>query len=462
MLRYLRLHSCPCLNLMIKSKTMRNIGVYIHIPFCVKKCNYCDFNSGPYSEEIRHKYVDSLCKEMINKSQFFSCYVVDTVFLGGGTPSILDVKLMDRIFDTLNKHYHVSNDAEISIECNPGTCNEEKLKRYRSFGINRISFGLQSTDDEQLKLLGRIHRYEDFLRSFNDARVAGFSNINVDLMGAIPDQNLDSFVKGLAKVRDLGPEHLSVYSLIIEEGTPFYTMNLSLPDEDEEREMVHVIPSVLGDEYHQYEISNYSKAGYECKHNIKYWKRDEYVGFGVSAASLLSFDFTSDNSASEDKNLYFQDTKNFCSGNTIKNFYSDNKMKNDCSEKSIYDECIIRNAYGEAENIFFANNSRYRFKNISSIDDYISYCGDIIRINEEKECLEISEIESEYLFLGLRMNEGILISDYSSRFGKNIFNEYDNAVNEHIENGLLILEGDRLFLSERGRNLSNYVFKDFV
>ncbi|MBP5275945.1 MAG: radical SAM family heme chaperone HemW [Lachnospiraceae bacterium] len=388
---------------------MKNIGVYIHIPFCVKKCNYCDFNSGPYSAEIQQKYVDSLCKEMIAKSQFFSCYQVDTVFIGGGTPSIIDAQLIGKIFDTLNKYYRLTDNAEISIECNPGTCNEDKLKQYLSFGINRISFGLQSTDNDQLTLLGRIHRYEDFLKSYEDARSAGFSNINVDLMGAIPNQNLESFKDGLLKIKGLGPEHLSIYSLIIEEGTPFYNMNLNLADEDEEREMVHIIPSVLGDDYHQYEISNYAKKGYECKHNIKYWKRDEYVGFGVSAASLLSFDFTNSNA-----------------------------------------------------NVSFTNEPCFRFKNISDVNDYISYDGDIIKINDEREYLEQSGIESEYIFLGLRMNEGILLPDYSKRFNKNIFDEYDNAVNKHIENRLLIRDGDRLYLSERGRDLSNYVFKDFV
>ncbi|MCR4697645.1 MAG: radical SAM family heme chaperone HemW [Lachnospiraceae bacterium] len=388
---------------------MRKIGIYIHIPFCVKKCNYCDFNSGPYSVEIQQKYVDSLCKEMIAKSQFFSCYQVDTVFIGGGTPSILVAHLIGKIFDTLNKYYRVSNDAEISIECNPGTCNEDKLKQYLSLGINRISFGLQSTNNDQLAVLGRIHRYEDFLKSYNDARSAGFTNINVDLMGAIPNQNLESFKEGLLKIKGIGPEHLSIYSLIIEEGTPFYNMNLNLADEDEEREMVHIIPSTLGDEYHQYEISNYAKKGYECKHNIKYWKRDEYVGFGVSAASLLSFDYT--NSVDYDS---------------------------------------------------FANEPCFRYKNIANVNDYISFDGDILKLNDERECLEQSDIESEYIFLGLRMNEGIFLPDYTKRFNKNIFDEYNNAVNKHIENGLLIREGDRLYLSERGRDLSNYVFKDFV
>ncbi len=407
---------------------MRKIGVYIHIPFCVKKCNYCDFNSGPYSVEIQQKYVDSLCKEMIAKSQFFSCYQVDTVFIGGGTPSIIDAQLIGKIIDTLNKYYRVSNDAEISIECNPGTCNEDKLKQYLSLGINRISFGLQSTDNDQLAVLGRIHRYEDFLKSYNDARSAGFTNINVDLMGAIPNQNLESFKEGLLKIKGLGPEHLSIYSLIIEEGTPFYNMNLNLADEDEEREMVHIIPSILGDEYHQYEISNYAKKGYECKHNIKYWKRDEYVGFGVSAASLLSFDLISNNSHDDKRKI---DNK-------------DNKLSNLFDKEQI---CI---------------EPSYRFKNISSVKDYIDYDGDLVRLNDERECLEQSDIESEYIFLGLRMNEGVLISDYSKRFYKNIFDEYDNAVNKHIENGLLIRDGNQLYLSERGRDLSNYVFKDFV
>ena len=266
------------------------------------------------------------------------------------------------------------------------------------------------------------------MNSYEDARSAGFSNINVDLMGAIPNQNLESFKEGLLKIKGIGPEHLSIYSLIIEEGTPFYNMNLNLADEDEEREMVHIIPSTLGDEYHQYEISNYAKKGYECKHNIKYWKRDEYVGFGVSASSLLSFDLISNNSHEDKKKID----------------NNDNKLSNHFDKEQI---CI---------------EPSYRFKNISSVKDYIDYDGDLVRLNDERECLEQSDIESEYIFLGLRMNEGILLSDYSNRFNKNIFDEYDNAVNKHIENGLLIRDGDRLYLSERGRDLSNYVFKDFV
>ncbi len=389
----------------------KELGIYIHIPFCVKKCNYCDFNSGSFSDEIKALYVDALCKEIEIKSEFFKDYIIDTVFIGGGTPSILPYEYIGRILEALRSFYSVSDKAEISIECNPGTVDEDKLINYRKFGIDRISFGLQSTDNDELKILGRIHTYEEFLESFKLARKAGFENINVDLMSAIPNQTVESFKKSLKNVRDLNPEHISVYSLIIEEGTPFYDMELNLADEDDEREMVHIIPDILGDEYTQYEISNYSKKGYVCKHNIKYWVRDEYLGFGVSAASLLKFiDF---------KELRLKNTNSVRDYINIVNY--DSEFINKFTDFDIY-------------NPFYSEN---------------------IILSDE-------DTMSEYMIVGLRMNRGISKRDFYDTFGKDVYGSYGDIINEHIKEGLLKDEQGFVSLTEKGRDLANYVWKDFI
>ncbi len=389
----------------------KELGIYIHIPFCVKKCNYCDFNSGSFSDEIKALYVDALCKEIEIKSEFFKDYIIDTVFIGGGTPSILPYEYIGRILEALRSFYSVSDKAEISIECNPGTVDEDKLINYRKFGIDRISFGLQSTDNDELKILGRIHTYEEFLESFKLARKAGFENINVDLMSAIPDQTVESFKKSLKNVCDLNPEHISVYSLIIEEGTPFYDMELNLADEDDEREMVHIIPDILGDEYTQYEISNYSKKGYVCKHNIKYWVRDEYLGFGVSAASLLKF--------------------------------------ND------FKELRLKNTNSVRDYINIVNYDSELIKKFTDFDIYNPFYSENIILSEE-------DTMSEYMIVGLRMNRGISKRDFYDTFGKDVYGSYGDIINEHIKEGLLKDEQGFVSLTEKGRDLANYVWKDFI
>lgn len=271
---------------------MKHLELYIHIPFCVKKCNYCDFLSYALDDDIKEKYIDVLLEEIAVKAKDYADRIVDTVFVGGGTPSILEVKHIVRIFEALHNHFSFANDAEITIECNPGTLDKSKLVEYKKCGINRLSIGLQSANDEELKILGRIHSYADFLNSFKMAREVGFNNINVDIIGALPGQDKEIFADTLRKVIALEPEHISSYELIIEEGTPFYEQygndSDKLPDEDTEREIYYATRETLADNgYVQYEISNYSKPGYECRHNIGYWTGKEYLGLGLGSSSYV-------------------------------------------------------------------------------------------------------------------------------------------------------------------------------
>ncbi len=277
---------------------MTNKEIYIHIPFCKRKCAYCDFLSFPGSESQQRDYVNALLAEIQTEPEGGS---VSAIFFGGGTPSLLDATEIQRIMEVLKEKYDLTEDAEITIEANPGTLDREKLEIYRKAGINRLSLGLQSAHNQELQTLGRIHTWEEFLESFQLAREAGFSNINVDLMSALPGQSPDDWRDTLKKVADLNPEHISAYSLIIEEGTPFYDKYEQeeeqreagnscklLPTEEEERQMYYDTEKLLqAAGYHRYEISNYAKAGRECRHNCGYWRRVDYRGFGLGAASLI-------------------------------------------------------------------------------------------------------------------------------------------------------------------------------
>ncbi len=266
-------------------KDAEGIGIYIHIPFCVRKCLYCDFPSGPAESGRIRAYMDALVREIHMCGEEGTR--ADTVFIGGGTPSIVDVSLMENVFNELYRVFRVSPEAEITMEANPGTLSEEKLFAYRQFGVNRLSIGLQSTDDRILRRLGRIHTCEDFIKSYGCARSAGFDNINVDLMFAVPGQSSEDWRRTLHSAASLAPEHISAYSLIVEEGTPFSRMDLDLPDEDTEYRMYDDTAEILaGYGYRQYEISNYALPGRESRHNSAYWTGKDYIGFGLSAASL--------------------------------------------------------------------------------------------------------------------------------------------------------------------------------
>lgn len=269
--------------------------LYLHIPFCVKKCAYCDFLSFPSGQEIQRQYAKRLMEDIDCMGKEYGDIPVDTIFIGGGTPSVPESRLIVDLMKHVNRAFQISDGAEISMEANPGTVTREKLKEYRRAGINRISFGLQSANDRELKLLGRIHTWAEFLESFALARECGFTNLNIDLMSALPGQTCESWKDTLKRVTDLEPEHISAYSLIIEEGTPFGEKYGSeegrklLPDEDSEREMYHETKRFLREcGYERYEISNYAKPGRECRHNIGYWTGVPYLGLGLGASSYMN------------------------------------------------------------------------------------------------------------------------------------------------------------------------------
>lgn len=268
--------------------------LYLHMPFCVRKCAYCDFLSFPTDQEPQNLYTRRLREDIDAMGKKYGDIPVDTIFIGGGTPSVPDSALIVGIMEHVRKAFHVAEGAEISMEANPGTVTREKLTDYRRAGINRLSFGLQSANDRELKLLGRIHTWAEFLESFHLARECGFTNINIDLMSALPGQTRESWKDTLKRVTDLNPEHISAYSLIIEDGTPFGEKYGSeegrklLPDEDSEREMYHETKRFLRDcGYERYEISNYAKPGRACRHNIGYWTGLPYLGLGLGASSYM-------------------------------------------------------------------------------------------------------------------------------------------------------------------------------
>ena len=268
--------------------------LYLHMPFCVRKCAYCDFLSFPSGAKTQRMYAKRLMEDIGVMGKRYGEIPVETIFIGGGTPSVPDSGLIVEIMEHVRHAFHVADGAEISMEANPGTVTREKLTDYRKAGINRLSFGLQSANDRELKLLGRIHTWAEFLESFTLARECGFANLNIDLMSALPGQTCESWKETLSRVTDLDPEHISAYSLIIEEGTPFGERYGSeegrklLPDEDSEREMYHETKRFLKDcGYERYEISNYARPGYACRHNIGYWTGVPYLGLGLGASSYL-------------------------------------------------------------------------------------------------------------------------------------------------------------------------------
>lgn len=266
--------------------------LYLHIPFCVQKCKYCDFCSFQGTEDMIVSYIEQLKKEIAAWGHQLPEQKISTVFFGGGTPSCVDDIYISQLCEYIFQNFSVEKDAELTIEANPGTVSMEKLQRYRQAGITRISLGLQSTVQEELEYLGRIHTYDEFLDSFQMARTCGFENINVDLMSAIPKQTIPSYEASLRAVAQLAPEHISAYSLIVEEGTPFAEdpqLEDMLPSEEEEVTMYKITKEILLEYgYGQYEISNYSKPGYECRHNLGYWSGIPYLGMGLAASSYVN------------------------------------------------------------------------------------------------------------------------------------------------------------------------------
>lgn len=379
---------------------MKELEIYIHIPFCVRKCAYCDFLSGPSDEADRELYVKLLCDEIEACKGKTEEYQVSTVFFGGGTPSVLSGKQIERIIQSLRENLQFRWDAEITLEANPGTVSEEKLHSYKKAGINRLSIGLQSVHDEELKLLGRIHTYSEFLTTYHMARKCGFQNINIDLISAIPGQTVESWCETLQTVLALAPEHISAYSLIIEPRTPFYdmygedsgenTQQIKLPSEDDERIMYWKTKEILAEAgYARYEISNYAKPGFECRHNIGYWQRTPYLGFGTGAATLF-----------EEK----------------------------------------------------------RYTNPPDIETYrISFDNKF-----HGEMLSREEQMEEFMFLGLRMMQGISKTAFHEMFGKEIENVYGEQICKLKDIKLLEEKADRIYLTEKGIDVSNAVFVEFM
>ncbi len=274
--------------------TKRPLELYIHIPFCAQKCLYCDFLSFLSDEDTKTDYMKALFREIETRAVLYRDYQITSVFIGGGTPSVMEVSLLQQMMEKIIKSYDMKADCEITIEVNPGTVNQKQLQLLYKMGINRLSIGMQSANNQMLQVLGRIHTYEQFLETYQSAVEVGFQNINVDIMGGLPGQELADYINGVEKVVALNPkpQHISAYSLIVEENTPFALLQrqgkLCLPEEDCERDMYWKTDEILtGAGYHHYEISNYALDGYECAHNIGYWKRRDYLGFGIGAASLV-------------------------------------------------------------------------------------------------------------------------------------------------------------------------------
>lgn len=379
----------------------RELELYIHIPFCVKKCAYCDFLSGPASNQQIEEYVQALIEEIRYYKEFAKNYEVSTVFWGGGTPSLLTGEQMKVLMEALGQTFFIRQNAEITMEANPGTVTVEKLLACQKAGINRISFGLQSVNNEELKMLGRIHTYEEFLESYEAARKAGFPNINVDLISAIPKQTVSSWEQTLQTIISLQPEHISAYSLIVEEGTPFAKLygegcelEHLLPTEEDERRMYERTEELLREAgYHRYEISNYAKEGYECQHNLGYWERKEYLGLGLGASSLIE---------------------------------------------------------------------ETRFHNTDEMEEYLRDASNPILLRREQEKLDRQEQMEEFVFLGLRKIRGIQEEKFAEMFGEDIWDCYGKNLERVIKEGLLEREEGVLRLTRKGIDVSNYVFYEIL
>lgn len=376
----------------------KDLGLYIHIPFCVKKCAYCDFLSWSGDKEQRVDYVRALEQEILSYKNFAEDYQVTTLYFGGGTPSVLEGELLERIMEAIRRTFQIEEKAEVTLEMNPGTALKEKLELYKKLGINRLSMGIQSVKNENLKLLGRIHTYEDFLESYCMAREAGFDNLSGDLISSLPGQTLAEWKEELEILMETPLEHVSVYQLIIEEGTEFYKKygecEELLPDEETSREIYLWTGKYLKSRgFEQYEISNYAREGKQSAHNLRYWERKDYLGLGLGAASMI-------------RNMRMSNTRDW--------------------------------------------------------DKYMAYCRDPGKIREEVEVLEESGQMEEFMFLGLRKTRGISKKEFRRTFGKDIDLVYEKTLEKYLKNGMLQESGDRIFLSEEGILLSNQVFADFL
>ena len=378
---------------------MEELGIYIHIPFCKQKCFYCDFCSFANKKEMQEKYVEAVINEIKNITHKEK-YTVTTIYFGGGTPSILNPEYIKNILQEIESSFKILDDAEITIEINPGTVNEEKLKKYKEYGINRLSIGLQSANDKILKNIGRIHDYKQFEETFFYARKCGFKNINVDLMIGLPTQTIEDVKQTLEKIIQKNPEHISVYSLIIEEGTIIEKLinenKLQLPNEETERIMYWTVVNELKENgYNQYEISNFSKKTYESKHNTNCWKQKQYVGLGTSAHSYLN-------------------KKRYSNTNNIEEYI-----------KNIQENNISKN----------------------------------ITIHEE----QTEELTmNEYMLLGLRMIQGININEFKQKFKTDPTIKYKKILEKLQKENLIQITKTSIKLTKQGIDFGNIVWEEFI
>lgn len=381
----------------------RNLELYLHIPFCVRKCNYCDFFSASGTPKEQADYVSAMIQEIQSYQELSGEYEVQTIFLGGGTPSLLTPEQIEKIFTTIYHIFSVNENAEITMEMNPGTVDIEKLHAMKAAGVNRLSIGLQSAQNEELKMLGRIHTFEEFLETWRLTEQAGFKNRNIDLMSALPGQTMESYEDTLSKVLALEPEHISAYSLILEEGTVFYDWYekgkldrgaWKLSSEEEEYAMGELTIQRLAEAgMHRYEISNYAKSGKECRHNLGYWERTEYLGIGAGSSSLIK---------------------------------------------------------GE------------RFDHIRDRKAYIEKIRNGESILIDREILSVESQMEEFMYLGLRKVEGVSRTDFQNYFGKNVDDVYGEILDKLEEEQLLEFSGDRIRLTHRGMDVSNCVLAEFL
>ncbi len=377
---------------------MNKTGLYIHVPFCRSKCYYCDFNSYVGKLDLAEEYFDCMKKEIDLYRGQMVYNIIDTIFIGGGTPSCVDHRLIGEILKTCRERLNVSESCEISIESNPGTLDPEKLQAYREYGINRISIGLQAYQGKLLQYLGRQHTTDDFVSSIKMAKEAGFKNINADVIFGIPGQTIEDWKETMKALAELDVTHISAYSLKIEEGTRFGEMletgGLIEVEDELDREMYHYTIEFLREKgYNQYELSNFAKRGYECQHNLIYWNCTEYLGLGAGAHSLL------------------QDI---------------------------------------------------RFENQAAIEGYMDYLKNGQKPVEERFARDFCEKMSEYMFLGLRLLKGVSKTDFEELFNQNMFVTYAEKINRLKNKGLIETDGERIWLTGLGLDLANQVFVEFV
>ena len=392
------------------------LSIYVHIPFCKHKCMYCDFLSfADSTSTMQIQYINALMSEIRMYKPFADRYSIKTIYIGGGTPSVLDEAMIGKILDTIYHIFKVDRFPEITIEVNPGTIKYTDMIAYREYGINRISIGLQSADSELLGRLGRIHSYEEFLQGYESARRAGFENVSVDIMSGLPGQDVHTLVDTLTKVAENVPEHISVYSLQVEKGTPLYERQDILdmiPDENVDRDMYMMTKKILKSYgYNRYEISNYSKPGYESRHNTVSWTGGQYIGLGLGASS------------------YFKGQR-FSNIRDINNYID---ICEDIREELTKD--VDRNRL---------------YDNATSI----------LRTNVETIYID-NRIE-EFMYLGLRMMAGVSRDEFKERFGRDMFEIYGPVINKYADQGYMKVDENRVRLTDAGIDVSNYILADFI